>query len=97
MECSLTQSKRRHIVVDSLPGALWRMIGLVHDPHVRKLLLTVGILAQTVDRRSCECLKALEILPIRNPEGGNPLTVRNIVQGGGSPEILVETKFIRID
>ena len=48
----------------SLPGALWRMIGLVHDPHVRKLLLIVGILAQLVSRRNCEFLKALEILPI---------------------------------
>lgn len=47
---SLTQSKRRHIVIDSLPGALWRMIGLVHDPHVRILLLQVGILTRKVGR-----------------------------------------------
>lgn len=63
------------------------MIGLVHDPHVRILALQVGILAQTVGRCSCECLKALEILPIRNPEGGYPFIVRNVEQGSGSPKI----------
>lgn len=40
-----TQSKRWHIVIDSLPEALWRMVGLVHDPHIGKLVLTIGILA----------------------------------------------------
>lgn len=63
------------------------MIGLVHDPHIREFLLQVGILAQTMGRRSCEFMKAFEILPVRNPKGRNPFAVRKIEQGRRSPEV----------
>ena len=34
--------------MDGLPGPLWRMIRLVHDTHIGKLVLEVRILTQTV-------------------------------------------------
>ena len=54
------------------------MISLVHDSHVWKLLLQVGIPTQTVGGSCCEGLKAFKIFPIGNPKGGYAFSVRNV-------------------
>lgn len=54
------------------------MIGFVHDTHVWKFLCKIGILAQTVGRRSRKFLETLEISPVGDIKGGDPFAVRKI-------------------